>query len=253
MFDYEHIAVTILARIKNTNNLNLFLVTAIFFVFCFWFLALFGSNKETINYKLYTGISGAQLSTHQLDISYFPTYISTSWVKDVSLIFMKNNGMLIELDEKCSHKFECCCVSWISKFPDECEILISRSIADDSWTNKAKLTVVDQNSIDAQNIIKQLKKSNKNKVKPKQIQIVKLEAIDEPTVFANEERVEMAHEFFSKPENVVSMSQQVINVGLKHYTCPNWDIDCQGEPCIVHRYFSILYFCTNQKNCTVLT
>ena len=44
---------------------------------------------------------------------------------------MKNNdGMIIEIDKKFKDgKFIYCCdVSWISKFPNECEILFARSL-----------------------------------------------------------------------------------------------------------------------------
>ena len=44
--------------------------------------------------------------------------------------FMKNKGMMIYIDEgyRDDCHVRCCDVSWISKFPDECEILFARSI-----------------------------------------------------------------------------------------------------------------------------
>ena len=40
---------------------------------------------------------------------------------------MGDKGMIIEIDKSVRESFACCDVSWISKFPDECEVLIARS------------------------------------------------------------------------------------------------------------------------------
>ena len=77
--------------------------------------------------KLYSGLKNVQLKENKLFISYFPTYVSTTYVKNISLQFASNNGMLIEMSEKVLDKFLCCSVEWISKFPDEFEVLIARS------------------------------------------------------------------------------------------------------------------------------
>lgn len=42
--------------------------------------------------------------------------------------FTKGNGMIIQIDPNFKKKGYCCDVSWISKFPDECEILFARSM-----------------------------------------------------------------------------------------------------------------------------
>ena len=58
------------------------------------------------------------------------TYVSTSWRKEVAQHFMKgNDGMIITIDKEYKENTDvyCCDVSWISKFPDECEILFARS------------------------------------------------------------------------------------------------------------------------------
>ena len=74
-----------------------------------------------------------KMSEKKVD-GYFVTYVSTSWRKEVSLTFIgNNNGMMIEFDRwyRRSIDFDsvyCCDVSWISKFPDECEILFARSV-----------------------------------------------------------------------------------------------------------------------------
>eukprot|EP01084_Bolivina_argentea_P152502 266025_1 len=59
---------------------------------------------------------------------YFTTYVSTSWRKEVALTFMNGQGMVIEFDKEYKDTNSIWCnVSWISKFPDECEILFARS------------------------------------------------------------------------------------------------------------------------------
>ena len=77
--------------------------------------------------KLYSGLSNVQFNKKEL-ISYPNTYISTTYIKDIALIFTENNGMIIELTEDVCDEFVCCSVEWISKFKDECEILLARSI-----------------------------------------------------------------------------------------------------------------------------
>eukprot|EP01084_Bolivina_argentea_P260387 439709_1 len=107
------------------------------------------NRYERGNYKVYTGLNEVQLDKKHLSLGYFPTYTSTSWVRDVSQQFMGDKGMIIEIDEKYrSKKFCVCCdVSWISKFPDECEILFARSIhLDLDGYGCFKLSVLDQQS-----------------------------------------------------------------------------------------------------------
>eukprot|EP01084_Bolivina_argentea_P027320 50785_1 len=99
------------------------------------------SCLEKASYKLYTGLDKVKLNTKDLSLGYFPTYTSTSWIKSVSMTFIGDEGMIIEMDEKMREWFICCDVSWISKFPDECEILISRTV--EGWNN-FKLSVTDE-------------------------------------------------------------------------------------------------------------
>ena len=62
-------------------------------------------------------------------IGYFKTYVSTSWKKEVAKAFMgKGSGMVIAFEKGIRKCWFCCDVSWISKFPDECEVLFSRAI-----------------------------------------------------------------------------------------------------------------------------
>ena len=78
---------------------------------------------------------------------YFITYVSTSWRKEVSKAFMKGDGMIIEIDKKYKERVGvyCCDVSWISKFPDECEILFARSTAF-MGENKFKCVILDESN-----------------------------------------------------------------------------------------------------------
>ena len=105
------------------------------------------NERETYsnNMKLYSGLSGVQLNQSKLALAYFPTYVSTSYIKDVSISFMVQdtafaNGMMMELNENIAQNFICCSVTWVSKFRDECEILIARTV---NTTNAATLSVVE--------------------------------------------------------------------------------------------------------------
>ncbi|CAF4341946.1 unnamed protein product, partial [Adineta steineri] len=60
----------------------------------------------------------------------YGTFVSTSWDKEVSLGFMCEKGCLLEIDtseppDGCQ-RLVGADVSWISKFPVECEFLIAR-------------------------------------------------------------------------------------------------------------------------------
>ena len=101
-------------------------------------------------FRLYSGLHKVKLDKKSINLCYFPTYISTSWEKDVSLSFVQNQGMLIEIDGNVANQFVCCSVDWISKFPDECEVLMARTDGIDELTdNPARLQVI-QNHIGKQ-------------------------------------------------------------------------------------------------------
>eukprot|EP01084_Bolivina_argentea_P088187 159236_1 len=85
-------------------------------------------GREAGCYKIYTGLNNVKLTENNMKECYFPTYVSTSWIKNVSLSFVNDNGVIIEMDKASRNALVCCDVSWISKFIDECEILISRSM-----------------------------------------------------------------------------------------------------------------------------
>ena len=103
------------------------------------------SSKETGLFPVYSGLTGVKMDT-KTESGYFVTYVSTSWKKEVSKAFMgKKKGMIIEFDKEYKvNKYivNCCDVSWISKFPDECEILFARSVG--LGTNNFCCTVVDE-------------------------------------------------------------------------------------------------------------
>ena len=90
---------------------------------------------------------------------YFVTYTSTSWSKAVATTFIgAKDGMILQIDQKwrdegnwLMDKEVCCCdVSWISKFPDECEVLFARHLKaeeDDEEDEKSfKCEVIDESS-----------------------------------------------------------------------------------------------------------
>ena len=89
------------------------------------------SNKEGGAFPVFSGLSGVKMHEKMIDNGFFVTYVSTSWKKQVSEVFMGGNkGMIIEIDKeyKGNKDIYCCDVSWISKFPDECEVLFARSL-----------------------------------------------------------------------------------------------------------------------------
>eukprot|EP01084_Bolivina_argentea_P270257 459497_1 len=59
---------------------------------------------------------------------FFNTYVSTSWKYDVAERFAQGKGMIIKLDISATTDIFWMDVSWISKFEDECEILVARSV-----------------------------------------------------------------------------------------------------------------------------
>ena len=106
------------------------------------------SIHENGKYPVYSGLSGVQMDTKVVQSGYFVTYVSTSWRREVSEMFMgKEKGMIIHFDEEYRDYggVYCCDVSWISKFPDECEILFARSV--DLWKgNDFKCVVLDESN-----------------------------------------------------------------------------------------------------------
>eukprot|EP01084_Bolivina_argentea_P163836 284954_1 len=70
------------------------------------------NEKETGSYKLYTGLSNVKLPVKELKECYFPTYVSTSWIKNVAITFIGDKGMIIEIHEDSRKRLKCCDVSW---------------------------------------------------------------------------------------------------------------------------------------------
>lgn len=114
------------------------------------------------NIKLYSGLNNVNLKENIIRQCFLATYISTSWNRDVSMQFIKENGMLIEFNSNvflnsnsnCNSSLhsnsglKCCTVDWISKFPDECEILVARTSHPTS--NKIDIQVL-RGSLDVSN------------------------------------------------------------------------------------------------------
>jgi len=119
---------------------------------CLWLAISRLSIRERGSFSVYSGLSGVKLDRKVVQNGYFVTYVSTSWQKDVSRRFIGDKGMLIQFDKAFKdnkdgynlHALHCCDVSWISKFPDECEILFARSIFDDD--NNFKCMVLDESN-----------------------------------------------------------------------------------------------------------
>ena len=103
------------------------------------------SQKETGCFPVYSGLNHVKLP-YYTQIGYFKTYVSTSWRKEVSKAFIgKDGGMIIEFDKSRRKCWFCCDVSWISKLPDECEILFSRAIdTNGDGRMKFECTVLDE-------------------------------------------------------------------------------------------------------------
>ena len=97
---------------------------------CLWDAIFALSISEIGSFAVFSGLHSVKLDRKSVDNGYFVTYVSTSWRKEVAMSFMKGEGMMIQFDKKYkdSHHVLCCDVSWISKFPDECEILFARSL-----------------------------------------------------------------------------------------------------------------------------
>eukprot|EP01084_Bolivina_argentea_P299450 516174_1 len=97
---------------------------------CLWDAISKLNKAENGSYKTYSGLSRVKLNKKQMTNCFFVTYTSTSWSKEQATKFMKNNpGMMIEIDQFYRNEpgihCNCCDVSWISLFPDECEILFA--------------------------------------------------------------------------------------------------------------------------------
>ena len=96
---------------------------------------------ETGNFNVFSGLSGVKLKDAYVSCGSFVTYVSSSWEKDVATAFIYgDNGMMITIDKQFkkgdasyyhTQIVYSCDVSWISRFPDECEILFARSTGED--------------------------------------------------------------------------------------------------------------------------
>ena len=92
---------------------------------------------------MYSGFYGVQLHRKETKQKALTTYTSASWNKTIAEQFMKGKGMLIQIDKKfkTNPNVHCCDVSWTSKFPWECEILLSRAVG---WSSEFNCSIVDE-------------------------------------------------------------------------------------------------------------
>ena len=118
------------------------------FDYCLWNAIKELSVREKGQYPVYSGLNGVKLESKTVASGYFVTYVSTSWRKEVSEQFMGGEGMIIHFDEayKDSKWIRCCDVSWISKFPDECEILFARSLQFRAEGNNFSCKILDDSN-----------------------------------------------------------------------------------------------------------
>ena len=88
------------------------------------------SERESGTFRCYSGLNGVRLSESFMEEGWFVTFVSTSWKKEVSKAFMgRVRGSIICVEENFKEQSVCADVSWISKFPDECEVLFARSVS----------------------------------------------------------------------------------------------------------------------------
>ncbi len=86
-----------------------------------------------------SGLKNVRLPSPTLKDAYFCTYLSASKSKEVAITFREEKGVLFEISENIKSQLPpklamclpqakgiCCDVSWISKFPDEQEVLFRR-------------------------------------------------------------------------------------------------------------------------------
>eukprot|EP01083_Nonionella_stella_P086513 240394_1 len=100
------------------------------FDFCLYKAITKLSGKERGEFVVYSGLNGVKMNRKSVRSGYFATYMSTAWQKEVAKEFMDGDGMIVAIDKKFKNDraIKCCDVSWISKFPDECEVLFARSL-----------------------------------------------------------------------------------------------------------------------------
>eukprot|EP00483_Globobulimina_turgida_P012529 UN12552 len=91
------------------------------------------SRNETGKFALYSGLNKVKLDRSNVKNGCFKTYQSSSWNVDIAKAFVKADGcgMILVMNEEFRKHTSSCDVSWISKWPKECEVLISRT----SWEN----------------------------------------------------------------------------------------------------------------------
>eukprot|EP01084_Bolivina_argentea_P041899 77351_1 len=122
------------------------------FDYCLWQGICKLSKKESGSFNVFSGLNGVKLDKLGIQYGYFVTYMSSSWIKEVATSFMgQQDGMIFNIDKefKGDKDIICCDVSWISKFPDECEILFARS-ADglmDDFNNFSGMILDDSNGV----------------------------------------------------------------------------------------------------------
>eukprot|EP01084_Bolivina_argentea_P075896 137539_1 len=113
---------------------------------CLYWAIVKLSECESGSFSVFSGLNKVKLDEKEVNEGYFVTYVSTSWNKEIASAFMKKEGMLIQIDKDFKEYVYCCDVSWISKFPDECEILFARSTDMSCQWDGFKCVVLDESN-----------------------------------------------------------------------------------------------------------
>mmetsp|Transcript_5831 Transcript_5831/g.9729 ORF Transcript_5831/g.9729 Transcript_5831/m.9729 type:complete len:524 (-) Transcript_5831:9-1580(-) len=86
------------------------------------------NEREQGDYKMYMAASKQRMSKRVNKHGFFPTYFCASWKRENVQRVMDEGGIMIELHNSFRKHHVCADVSWLSLFPDECQVLLARDI-----------------------------------------------------------------------------------------------------------------------------
>eukprot|EP00483_Globobulimina_turgida_P001131 UN01133 len=92
------------------------------------------SQWEIGYYPVYSGINNVMLNKREIKNGFFKSYVSASRNAQIAASFKGESGILIEIESR--KLFTCCDVSWISKFPNEEEVLFAFYGTGTKWNAK---------------------------------------------------------------------------------------------------------------------
>ena len=94
-------------------------------------------------------ISASSASVMSVNVVLMCRYLHGHWNRfNIFKTFMKGQGMMMEFDEDYRDMPDVYCfdVSWISKFPDECEVLFARSLRGWGGLNHFSCSILDESN-----------------------------------------------------------------------------------------------------------